>query len=310
MPHSTSPSISEKSSTEGISRRRRDVADLLAVMARLRDPERGCPWDVQQTFATIAPYTVEEAYEVADAIDRDDMRDLCDELGDLLLQVVFHARMAEERGLFDFGHVVDAIVTKMVRRHPHVFESEGGDDTAAIKQRWEEIKAAERAEKQAAKAAAPEAEERQSVLADVPASLPALMRAQKIGKRVAGVGFDWPDADGVLAKVEEEIGELREALAARRAASATEAADNGRLAAHVREEMGDLLFTCAQLARRAGVDAEDALRAANAKFTKRFQAMEVGVAADGVALSELDAERLEERWNNVKIREKKNGAGD
>lgn len=216
---------------------------LLSIMARLRDPRTGCEWDSVQTFETIAPYTIEEAYEVADAIERRDMADLKDELGDLLLQVVFHARMAEEAGLFAFDDVVDAISAKMERRHPHIF----GDAAEGGHHLWETIKAEERAAK-------PD----KSALAGVAAGLPALLRAEKLQKRAARTGFDWPDAAGPRAKIDEELAEV--------AAAATPA--------EVEEEVGDLLFATVNWARKLGVDPETALRAANAKFERRFRAME------------------------------------
>ncbi|UAK26619.1 nucleoside triphosphate pyrophosphohydrolase [Sphingomonas nostoxanthinifaciens] len=241
---------------------------LVAIMARLRDPERGCAWDVAQTFATIAPYTIEEAYEVADACARDDMAELRDELGDLLLQVVFHARMAEERGAFALADVATAISEKMERRHPHVF-----GDGAGGHHQWEAIKAAERA----AKADDP------SALAGVALALPALMRAEKLQKRAARTGFDWPDAEGARAKIDEEAAEV---------AAAPDAAAR-------EEEIGDLLFAVVNWARKLGHDPEVALRAANAKFERRFRAMEA-IAGDGFAALTLeDKERL---WQTVKKR--------
>jgi nucleoside triphosphate diphosphatase len=219
------------------------IEPLLSIMARLRDPERGCAWDVAQSFATIAPYTLEEAHEVADAIARNDLSALRDELGDLLLQVVFHARMAQEAGAFDFGDVVAGICAKMERRHPHIF-GEGGN--GGPRPDWEAIKAAERAEAGT-----------KSALAGVALGLPALMRAEKLQKRAARVGFDWPDASGPRAKIDEELAEI-------------EAAGLDSL----EEEMGDLMFAMVNWARKSGVDAEAALRKANAKFERRFAAME------------------------------------
>src|SRR6478736_1572552 len=229
------------------------IGRLTRIMARLRDPQNGCPWDVAQNFATIAPYTIEEAYEVADACARDDMSALMDELGDLLLQVVFHARMAEERGSFAFGDVADAISDKMERRHPHVF----GDGPLG-EGSWELIKAEERA----AKAEDP------SALGGVALALPALMRAEKLQKRAARTGFDWPDAEGARAKIEEEMGEV---------AHATNETDRA-------EEIGDLLFAVVNWARKLGVDPEIALRSANDKFERRFRSME-DIA--GTSFSEL-----------------------
>ena len=248
------------------------IARLLEIMARLRDPERGCPWDVVQTFATIAPYTIEEAHEVADAIERGDLGDLRDELGDLLLQVVYHARMAEEVGAFDFTDVARAIGDKMVRRHPHVFGAESRDKSPDRQTRdWEGIKAAERAGKPGTAGA----------LDGVVAGLPALTRAVKLQNRAARVGFDWPNLGAVLDKIAEETAELVEAR---------EGGDPARMA----EEYGDLLFVMANLARHLRIDPEAALRAANAKFTRRFEGVEAALRASGrrpeeSTLSEMDA---------------------
>ncbi len=250
----------------------RDAAELcrlLDVMAALRDPEHGCPWDRTQSFATIAPYTIEEAYEVADAIARGDLAGLKDELGDLLFQVVYHTRMAEEAGQFGFADVARAIADKMVRRHPHVF----GD---AAPTSWEGQKEAER-----------EARAETGTLADVPLALPALTRAAKLTARVARVGFDWPDAASVLEKLDEEIAEVRAELPA---------ADPARLA----DEVGDLLFVLANLARKLDLDPEACLRQANAKFTRRFEAMERAAAASGRTLSEMDLPAMEAEWQAVK----------
>lgn len=257
----------------------RPIDRLLAIMARLRDPERGCPWDLAQDFATIAPYTIEEAYEVADAIERGDLAALAEELGDLLLQVVYHAQMAKEQGLFDFDDVAQQIADKMVRRHPHVFGEERVESAAEQRARWEAMKAAERAASGRAQDA--------SVLAGVPLGLPALTRAVKLQQRAARVGFDWPDATEIVDKLDEEIAELRAALAA---------GARQQLA----EELGDLLFTMANLARRLDVDPEQALRAANAKFERRFRAMEARAAASGQHLAALDLDRLESLWAEAK----------
>ena len=248
---------------------------LLAIMAKLRSPDGGCPWDVQQTFQTIAPYTIEEAYEVADAIDRGDMADLKDELGDLLLQVVFHARMAEEAGLFSFADVADAISAKMEARHPHIF---GGalDEGQSRETRWENLKAEERAARGA-----------DSALDGVALALPALMRAQKLQKRAARVGFDWPDTNGPAAKLAEEIAEL--------AAAGT---DEERA-----EEAGDMLFAAVNLVRAYGVAPEEALRAANAKFERRFRAMEALATARGQDFGALTLEQQDALWNAVKAAE-------
>lgn len=250
---------------------------LLDIMAALRDPVRGCPWDREQSFATIAPYTIEEAYEVADAIDRQDMTALREELGDLLLQVVFHARMAEEGGAFGFGDVVDAIADKLVRRHPHVFGDEHVASAAEQRDAWESLKAREQGR---------DAGGAQRILGGVAQALPALSRAAKLGRRAAGVGFDWPDMAGVLAKVREETAEVQEA--ARN--------DRGRLA----EEIGDLLFAVANLARHADVDPEEALRLANRKFEARFDAVEGRVRQSGRGWRDFGARELDEIWRQVK----------
>ena len=257
------------------------IARLIEIMARLRDPERGCPWDLEQTFATIAPYTVEEAYEVADAIERGDLADLKDELGDLLLQVVFHARMAEEQGVFAFEDVVGAICDKMIRRHPHVFAEAAYRDVGEQNRAWESIKAEERAAKGRAA----------SVLDDVPAGLPGLTRAVKLTKRAGRVGFDWPDPPAVLEKLHEEVGELEVEIAAGNRDKA-------------REELGDLLFVCANLARKLELDPEDALRAANAKFIRRFGHIEQSLAAGGRKPEQSTLEEMEALWIEAKRLEK------
>lgn len=256
---------------------------LLAIMARLRDPNGGCPWDVEQDFATIAPYTIEEAYEVADAIRRGDMAELKVELGDLLFQVVFHAQMAEEEGHFAFEDVAEAIAEKMVRRHPHVFGAAEERTAESQTVAWEAQKAAERAEK---------ADSDPSVLADVPLALPALMRAEKLMKRAARVGFDWPDIPSVFEKVDEELAELREAV------------DLGD-PAHIREEVGDLLSTVVNVARKLGVDPEVALRDANAKFERRFREVEQRLEAKGSSVDVADLKAMEVEWNAAKAAERK-----
>jgi ATP diphosphatase len=250
---------------------------LRAIMARLRDPETGCPWDVAQDFASIAPYTIEEAYEVADAIDREAWDELAGELGDLLLQVVFHARMAEEAGLFDFDAVAKAVGDKMVARHPHVFGDGAVADAAAQSEHWEATKAAERAHSQA------------GTLDGVALGLPALLRAVKLQKRAARVGFDWPEMAGILDKIAEEIAELAEA-------------HGTGDAAHTEEEFGDLLFVLANLARRWDIDPEAALRAANAKFTRRFAAIEDGLARVGKTPAEATLAEMEALWQAAKHR--------
>ncbi|GAB2788716.1 nucleoside triphosphate pyrophosphohydrolase [Dyella kyungheensis] len=260
--------------------RQHDMADLLAIMARLRDPQNGCPWDVQQDFSTIAPYTIEEAYEVADAIDRQDWPDLRDELGDLLLQVVFHAQMAKEAGLFEFADVAHAISDKMIRRHPHVFGNESYDDLDAQKQAWEDIKAAERAAKGE--------QHDDSALAGVSRGLPEWKRALKLQERAAKVGFDWPDEQPVLDKLLEEVEEVRAEFA------------NGRDKQRLQDEIGDVLFVMVNLARHAGVDFSQALRHANSKFERRFRHMERIAHTDGKPLPEQDLASQEALWQRAK----------
>ncbi len=252
------------------------ISDLIAIMAALRDPQTGCPWDREQNFSTIAPYTIEEAYEVADAIARNDLDDLRGELGDLLFQVVFHARMAEEQNAFDFDDVVDAIVEKMIRRHPHVFGDEEVADAEEQTQAWENHKAAERKQN-----------EQHSLLDGVALGLPALSRAYKLQKRVARAGFDWPAVDSVLHKVEEEIGEIRAEIAND---------DNEAL----QQEIGDLLFTCVNLARHVGGDAEELLRAANSKFERRFRYLETKLKKQGKELEACSLEELDTLWEVAK----------
>jgi MazG family protein len=272
------------------------IEDLLRVMARLRDPQTGCPWDREQTFATIAPYTIEEAYEVADAIARSDLDALKDELGDLLLQVVYHARMAEEDGRFAFGDVVDAITAKMIRRHPHVFEDVGLRDTFLASGTWERIKAEEKATRgDAARGAKDEAA---SLLDDVPVALPALTRAVKLQKKAARVGFDWPSLGPVLAKIEEEIGELKAAIAEEREA-------RGAPSQKITEEFGDLLFVMANVARHLGVDPEGALRDANAKFVRRFRSIEAALRAEGRTPEDSTLEEMDQLWDEAKAAETK-----
>ena len=263
------------------------IAALLELMARLRDPQRGCPWDREQTFRTIAPYTIEEAYEVADAVERGEPRKLRDELGDLLFQVVFHARMAEEKGWFDFAAVARGIREKLIRRHPHVFETDGaGADASQLSRVWEEQKARERAQA-AAQGDAPD----HSALADVPRALPALTRAAKLGKRAARVGFDWEHASQVRDKVLEEVREIEEALD-----GGGQPRDAGKLA----EEVGDLLFAAANWSLHLDIDPEEALRAANAKFERRFRRMEALAAARGAPLQALDAAQWDALWRQAK----------
>jgi MazG family protein len=252
----------------------RDIADLLDIMRRLRAPD-GCPWDREQNFDTIAPYTIEEAYEVAAAIEARDYKALPDELGDLLFQVVFHARMAEELGLFDFGDVVEAVTAKMTRRHPHVFgDGEAQKDAHSQKQAWEALKAEERS-----------AKNQTSILDDVPLALPALLRADKLQRRAARAGFDWDSAPKVVEKIAEEAREVVEA---------------GGDPAKQAEEVGDLLFVVANLARHLKVDPEAALRAANAKFTRRFHHIETALKAQGRDMAEASLEEMEALWVEAK----------
>ncbi|WP_342362560.1 nucleoside triphosphate pyrophosphohydrolase [Terrarubrum flagellatum] len=271
----------------------RDIADLIAIMAALRTPGTGCPWDLEQTFATIAPYTIEEASEVADAIARGDLVDLREELGDLLLQVVFHARIAEEEGAFSFGDVVQAITEKLIRRHPHVFGDTRTLSPEAVKNLWAEIKAREKAERRAARAAAglPDDADR-GALAGVPGDLPSLLRALKLQQKAGAVGFDWNDARAVLAKLKEEIAETEEAL---------ELGDDFAIA----EEIGDFLFAAVNLARHVSVDPDMALRAANLKFERRFRAIEDALAASGRTPAESTLEEMDALWNEAKLAEKK-----
>ncbi|HEX4117598.1 MAG TPA: nucleoside triphosphate pyrophosphohydrolase [Rhizomicrobium sp.] len=259
---------------------RRDIAQLLEIMRRLRGPD-GCPWDRAQTFATIAPYTVEEAYEVAASIEDRDYKALPDELGDLLFQVVFHARMAEEAGLFDFGDVVEAVTAKMIRRHPHVFGDAGASpDQHSRKLAWEELKAEERKAKAASKP-----EGNTSILDDVPLALPALLRADKLQRRASSVGFDWDNAAKVVDKIAEE---------------AREVVDAGLDPDKRAEEIGDLLFVVANLARHLKVDPEAALRSANAKFTRRFHFIEAALKAEGREPAGASLDEMEALWQKAK----------
>lgn len=269
----------------------REISRLLAIMAALRTPKTGCAWDLAQDFSTIAPYAIEEACEVVDAIERGDFTDLRDELGDLLLQVVFHARMAEERGLFDFGGVVEAVTQKMIRRHPHVFGEPEARTPEAVEGVWAEIKAQEKAEKAAARRAAglPDAD-RQGHLADVPVALPALTRAIKLQEKASKVGFDWNDARLVLAKIREECDEVEEAL------------DRGDKA-HAASEIGDVLFAVANLARHVRTDAESALRKTNAKFERRFLYIEERLAAQGKVLGAASLQEMDALWDEAKATE-------
>lgn len=253
----------------------RDIGRLIEIMARLRTPEIGCPWDLKQNFATIAPYTIEEAYEVADAIARNDMNDLKDELGDLLLQVAFHARMAEEAKRFSFEDVVLAITEKLIRRHPHIFGAERDLSPDQVKTLWDQIKAEERKGKPSSA---------ESTLDGVPVALPALTRAEKIQRRAANVGFDWPNIDGVFDKIEEEIAELKSAQTTEQSA----------------EEFGDLLFSLVNYARRANIDPETALRNATTKFERRFRGVERRAADAGKNVEQTSLDVLESYWQAEK----------
>ena len=269
--------------------KRHEMADLLEVMTRLRDPVNGCPWDREQTFSTIAPYTIEEAYEVADAIERGDMEGLLDELGDLLLQVVYHAQIAAESDRFNFSDVVDAIAAKMIRRHPHVFSDPSRREEFLHDNLWERIKGEEKAERAGA---APS-----SVLDDVPLALPSLTRAVKLQKRAARVGFDWAELTPVIDKAEEELAELQAALRDR---------ENGRSdPAHIAEEFGDLLFVMANIARHLDVDPETALRSANAKFVRRFRSIEDALSREGRKPEDATLEEMDRLWDAAKDAERK-----
>ncbi|MBS0534626.1 MAG: nucleoside triphosphate pyrophosphohydrolase [Proteobacteria bacterium] len=265
----------------------RDISRLIEIMAALRTPVTGCPWDLEQDFSTIAPYTIEEAYEVADAITRADLPDLRDELGDLLLQVVFHARMAEEQGAFDFGGVVEAVTTKMIRRHPHVFADAGGQDTQAVNAQWERIKAEERAEKARRHPPKPP-----SALDGVPVALPALTRALKLQQKAGRVGFDWNDPRAVLAKIREEADEIEAELDR----AETDFAKKELAAA----EVGDLLFAVVNLARHLDADPEAILRATNAKFERRFTAIERALAAQGKKPQDATLSEMDALWDEAK----------
>jgi ATP diphosphatase len=272
----------------------RDIFRLLDIMAQLRTPGSGCPWDLEQDFSTIAPYTIEEAYEVADAIARDDLDDLRDELGDLLLQVVFHARMAEERGAFSFGDVVEAITRKLIRRHPHVFAYAGGKLTPAeVKGAWDRIKAEEKAERAARR---PQGEaSHKSLLSSVKAGQPALIRAMELQRKASSVGFDWNDPRAVLHKIREEADEIEAAL-------------DRRDAEELAGETGDLLFALVNLARHVGADPEMALRGTNAKFERRFGYIERKLAEQWRSLDQSSLEEMDALWNEAKEKEKDSSA--
>jgi nucleoside triphosphate diphosphatase len=268
-----------------------DIQRLLDIMAALRAPGTGCPWDLEQTFRTIVPYTIEEAYEVADAVERGDLRDLKEELGDLLLQVVFHARMAEEEAIFGFGDVVEAITAKLIRRHPHVFGNARDLSPEEVKRLWDVIKAEEKAERARVRRREGESAPQSAILADVPRSLPALTRADELTRKAATVGFDWPEATQVIDKIHEELGEIEEAAATGEAE-------------RIEDEIGDLLFAAANLARHFRVDPESALRGANAKFERRFGAIERALADEGRTPGEASLAEMERLWTVVKTAER------
>lgn len=268
-----------------------DTDSLLKIMAQLRNPVSGCNWDVEQTFETIAPYTIEEAYEVADAIQRGDLADLCDELGDLLLQVVFHARIAEEAGHFAFADVVEAINRKMIRRHPHVFGERKDWTPAEVKASWNRIKTAEKAERAAERLAAGSPPEQHGLLAGISPAMPPLARAAKLQAKAGTVGFDWNDPKAVLAKMREEIDEIETAL------------DSGEKAA-IQDEIGDMLFAIANLARHLNINPDAALSGTNAKFMRRFAFIEQSLAAGGRTLIESSLDEMDALWNQAKAAEK------
>ncbi|MBM7327320.1 nucleoside triphosphate pyrophosphohydrolase [Agrobacterium sp. S2] len=266
----------------------KDISRLIEIMEALRKPETGCPWDVVQTFETIKPYTIEEAYEVADAIERRDMDDLCDELGDLLLQVVFHARIAEERGEFAFGDVVHAVTSKMIRRHPHVFAASEADTPDSVKLQWDRIKAEEKRERAARRARRGITEDfKAGFLGGVQRSQPALTEALKLQEQAARVGFDWSNPAPILDKIEEEIAELREAL------------EEGR-PEKVSDELGDLIFALVNIGRHVKADPENALRGTNTKFRRRFNHIEKSLGENGETLEEASLERMEDLWQAAK----------
>ncbi len=270
----------------------KDISRLIEIMEALRQPETGCPWDIVQTFETIKPYTVEEAYEVADAIERNDMDDLCEELGDLLLQVVFHSRIAEERGEFSFGDVVHAVTTKMIRRHPHVFAKSDADTPASVKRQWDAIKAEEkreRAERRAQRGI--EEDFKAGFLGSIQRTQPALTEALKLQEQAARVGFDWSEPQPILDKIEEEVAELREALAEGRPEK-------------VADELGDLIFALVNIGRHVDADPENALRGTNTKFRRRFRHIETSLTENGETLEAATLDRMEQLWQSAKAIER------
>ncbi|WP_208247992.1 nucleoside triphosphate pyrophosphohydrolase [Rhizobium sp. T1470] len=273
----------------------KDISRLIEIMAALRNRETGCPWDIVQTFETIKPYTIEEAYEVSDAIERNDMDDLCEELGDLLLQVVFHARMAEEAGEFAFSDVVEAITRKMIRRHPHVFARSDADTPDAVKKQWDDIKQAEKRERADRRAKRGVSEDfKAGFLGSVQRNFPALTEALKLQEHAAKVGFDWSAPEPILDKIEEEIGELRAALAE---------GDQAK----VSDELGDLIFAVVNIGRHVKADPEESLRGTNTKFRRRFNHIEAVLDAEGETLAAASLERMEEIWQAAKAIERQLG---
>lgn len=273
----------------------KDISRLIEIMAALRNPETGCPWDIVQTFETIKPYTLEEAYEVADAIERGDMHDLCDELGDLLLQVVFHARMAEEAGTFSFGDVVHSITAKMIRRHPHVFAVSDASTADAVKIQWDDIKQQEKREREARRARHGLTEDfKAGHLGTVQRSFPALTEALKLQERAAKVGFDWSQPEPILDKIEEEIAELREALKTK---------DRKKVA----DELGDLIFAVVNIGRHVNADLEQALRGTNTKFRRRFNYIETSLEKQDRSLDEATLDQMEALWQAAKAIERQVG---
>lgn len=270
----------------------KDISRLIEIMEALRQPETGCPWDVVQTFETIKPYTIEEAYEVADAIERKDMDDLCEELGDLLLQVVFHSRIAEEMGEFSFGDVVQAVTSKMIRRHPHVFAVSAADTPESVKLQWDQIKAAEKRERAERRASRGITEDfKAGFLGSIQRTQPALTEALKLQEQAARVGFDWSAPEPILDKIEEEIGELRQALAEGNPAKVT-------------DELGDLIFALVNIGRHVKTDPENALRGTNTKFRRRFNHIETSLNASGSSLESATLEQMEELWQAAKAIER------
>lgn len=270
----------------------KDISRLIEIMEALRQPETGCPWDIVQTFETIKPYTIEEAYEVADAIERNDMDDLCEELGDLLLQVVFHSRIAEEMGEFSFGDVVHAVTSKMIRRHPHVFAVSGASTPEAVKAQWDEIKAAEKRERAERRAKRGITEDfKAGFLGNVHRSQPALTEALKLQEQAARVGFDWSQPEPILDKIEEEVAELREALASGKPEK-------------VADELGDLIFALVNIGRHVKSDPETALRGTNTKFRRRFNYIEENIKANNERLEDAGLDRMEALWQAAKAIER------